>query len=144
MFLDSKIVIAAVTTANLYTGAPSSFRLIRSCGGEIVYEVKLPIRHNRLTALKFSYVNSNGEVMPRRGKPAEVEFIDTDTIFYREDRSALPFSNYRVRIALNIPSGSQIKEGPSFTSPQTISKLYFGSTCILEIITTHLLFCRCK
>ena len=54
-----------------------------------------------------------------------MEFIGTNRIFYREDRSALTFSSYRIKIALSIATGNQLKQGPSFTSIQTISKSYF-------------------
>lgn len=75
--------------------------------------------------MTFLYVSNRNEVMPRRGTPAEVEVSDTNRIFFREDRNALPFPSYRVRITLSIATRNQIRGGPSFTSVESISKLHF-------------------
>jgi hypothetical protein len=82
--------------------------------------VNLPVALNRLAALEFSYISDNNDILPMS---TDMEFSDTDRIYYREDVSGLRFSRYRIRIALGIATGSQLKRGPSFTSIQTISKL---------------------
>ena len=109
---------------SIIIGAPSSIEPIISCGGTIIYKIRLPVSLNHPARLIVTYMNSRNEIMPPTSLPdsSVTEINDTNEIFYEQDASIVPFSKYRVRIALSVATGSRTVEGPAFTSKQTIGK----------------------
>ena len=103
------------------TGAPTHITHLTTIDGDIIYTVTLPVRLNRPTHLNITYVKGHNEVLlPTTTTTPPMEYSDTDSIVYHENKDTLPTSKYRLQAALYIDMGSQVLEGPASLSSQTI------------------------
>ena len=110
---------------NVYVciGRPS-INVITSLRGEIVYTIRPIVHLNRPVKLNFTYQDAESRTIYNRdSQPVEI-YNDTNEITYRENRDHVPgeCTKCYVTVALTGQIGSQVVQGLSVTSSDTIGK----------------------